>query len=48
MDWNDLRYFLTIARSGSLAKAARELSVEHTTVSRRLALWSGADPASGG
>ena len=36
MDWNDLRYFLTIARSGSLAKAARELSVEHTTVSRRL------------
>ncbi|HUM11845.1 MAG TPA: LysR family transcriptional regulator [Myxococcaceae bacterium] len=36
MDWNDLRYFLTIARSGSLAKAARELAVEHTTVSRRL------------
>lgn len=36
MDWNDLRYFLAIARSGSLAKAARELSVEHTTVSRRL------------
>src|SRR5574338_1173625 len=36
MDWNDLRYFLTIARSGSLARAARELSVEHTTVSRRL------------
>jgi DNA-binding transcriptional LysR family regulator len=36
MDWNDLRYFLSIARSGSLAKAARELSVEHTTVSRRL------------
>ncbi len=36
MDWNDLRYFLTITRSGSLARAARELSVEHTTVSRRL------------
>jgi DNA-binding transcriptional LysR family regulator len=36
MDWNDLRYFLAIARSGSLARAAHELSVEHTTVSRRL------------
>ena len=41
MDWNDLRYFLTIARSGSLAKAARELSVEHTTVSRRLSALEG-------
>lgn len=41
MDWNDLRYFLTIARSGSLAKAARELSVEHTTVSRRLGALEG-------
>jgi DNA-binding transcriptional LysR family regulator len=36
MDWDDLRYFLAIARTGSLARAARELSVEHTTVSRRL------------
>ena len=41
MDWNDLRYFLTIARSGSLAKAARELAVEHTTVSRRLGALEG-------
>jgi DNA-binding transcriptional LysR family regulator len=38
MDWNDLGYFLTIARSASLAKADRELSVEHTTVSRLGAL----------
>lgn len=36
MDWNDLRHFLAIARTGSLAGAARELDVEHTTVSRRL------------
>jgi DNA-binding transcriptional LysR family regulator len=36
MDWNDLRFFLAVARSGSLAGAARALSVEHTTVSRRL------------
>ena len=36
MDWNDLRYFLTIARTGTLAGAARELRVEHTTVGRRL------------
>jgi DNA-binding transcriptional LysR family regulator len=36
VDWNDLRYFLAVARSGSLAGAARDLGVEHTTVSRRL------------
>jgi len=35
-DWNDLRYFLAIARAGSLAGAGRELGVEHTTVGRRL------------
>jgi DNA-binding transcriptional LysR family regulator len=36
-DWNDFRYFLAIARSGSLAGAGRELGVKHTTVGRRLA-----------
>jgi DNA-binding transcriptional LysR family regulator len=35
-DWNDVRYFLAVARSGSLAGAARLLGVRHTTVSRRL------------
>ncbi len=34
--WDDLRYVWTIARVGSLAAAARELAVEHTTVGRRL------------
>lgn len=37
VDWNDLRYLLAIARAGTLAGAARELGVEHTTVGRRLA-----------
>lgn len=36
MDWNDLRYLLAIARTGTLAGAARDLGVEHTTVGRRL------------
>ncbi len=36
LDWNDLRHFLAIARAGTLAGAARELGVEHTTVGRRL------------
>ena len=36
-DWNHLRYLLAISRQGSLSGAARELSVEHSTVSRRLA-----------
>jgi DNA-binding transcriptional LysR family regulator len=40
-DWNDFRYFLAVARSGSLAGAARELGVEHTTVGRRLSALEG-------
>jgi len=36
-DWNDLKYFLTIARAGKLTTAARQLDVDHTTVSRRIA-----------
>ena len=36
MDWDNLRYFLELARLGTLAGAARRLSVEHTTVSRRI------------
>ena len=37
MDWNDLRYLLALARQKTLAGAARELGVEHSTVSRRIA-----------
>jgi molybdate transport repressor ModE-like protein len=36
-DWNDLKFFLAIARIGKLTMAARQLGVDHTTVSRRIA-----------
>ena len=36
MDWDNLRYFLELARTGTLAAAARRTSVEHTTVARRI------------
>ena len=41
MDWDDLRVFLAVARSGSLAEAARGLGVSYSTVSRRLAALEG-------
>lgn len=36
-DWNDLRAFLAVARTGRLAAAASRLSVDHTTIGRRIA-----------
>ena len=36
MDWDNLRYFLELARAGTLVSAARRLGVDHTTVARRL------------
>lgn len=36
-DWNDWRYFLAVARSGSTLAAARELNVSQTTAARRIA-----------
>ena len=35
-NWDDIRYFLEIARAGSVTAAARVLGVNHSTVSRRL------------
>ena len=35
-DWNDLNYFLALARHGRLMSAAKRLRVDHTTVSRRI------------
>lgn len=35
-EWSDLRYYLAIARTGTLSAAARELGVAQTTVGRRL------------
>lgn len=36
LDWSDLRYALAIGVAGSLAAAARQMRVNHTTVLRRL------------
>jgi DNA-binding transcriptional LysR family regulator len=37
LDWNDLKFFLAIARSGSIRAGAHSLRANHVTVSRRLA-----------
>jgi len=37
LDWNDLRYFLAVAREGSTLAAARTLRTSQTTVARRIA-----------
>ena len=37
MDWNDLRYFVSVAEQGSTLKAGRVLGVSQTTVARRIA-----------
>ncbi|HTH16036.1 MAG TPA: LysR family transcriptional regulator [Magnetospirillum sp.] len=36
MNWEDLRHFVVLARSGSLSEASRQLGVDHTTVARRV------------
>ncbi|MGV0087517.1 LysR family transcriptional regulator (plasmid) [Rahnella aceris] len=36
MDWNDLRFFLEVARTNSLTKTAIKLKVSQSTVSRRI------------
>ncbi|MCZ4089254.1 LysR family transcriptional regulator [Sinorhizobium psoraleae] len=36
MDWNDLRYFLAVARTGSLSAATRELGTSQATIGRRV------------
>lgn len=36
-NWDDLRFFLELARKGRLVTAAQRLHVDHTTVSRRIA-----------
>ena len=35
-DWENLRYFLAVARSGTVSGAAKELGVSHSTVLRRV------------
>lgn len=36
MNWDDLRVFLAVARSGSISSGARMLDLQHSTVSRRV------------
>lgn len=36
MNWDDLRFVLALSKAGSLARAAKELRVDHTTVGRRI------------
>lgn len=35
-DWDDVRFVLSLARYGSIRKAAKDLAVNHTTVARRI------------
>jgi DNA-binding transcriptional LysR family regulator len=37
-DWENIRYFLAVARVGTLSGAARSLKVDHATVGRRLSV----------
>ena len=35
-NWDDYRYFLAVARGGTLSAAAQQLDTEHTTVARHI------------
>lgn len=37
LDWDDVRFFLAVAQTGRIARAARSLGVDQTTVTRRIA-----------
>jgi DNA-binding transcriptional LysR family regulator len=37
IDWDDVRYFLAVARRASVRAAAAQLDVNHTTILRRIA-----------
>ncbi|MDA7945922.1 MAG: LysR family transcriptional regulator [Hyphomicrobiaceae bacterium] len=36
MSWDDYRFFLSVARTGQLSLAGKQLGVDHTTVARRI------------
>lgn len=38
-DWNDIRFFLAVANSGSTLAASRQLRVSQATVSRRISMF---------
>src|SRR4051794_20719046 len=37
LDWEDIRYFVALARHGTLSATSRALRVNHATVARRVA-----------
>ncbi|MGH7106103.1 MAG: helix-turn-helix domain-containing protein, partial [Acetobacteraceae bacterium] len=37
IEWDDVRYFLAVARGGSVRSAAEQLGVNHSTILRRVA-----------
>jgi len=39
MNWDDLRFFLALAREGTVSGAGRTLNVKHSTVARRVAAF---------
>lgn len=39
LDWDDVRFFLAVSRKGSITAASRDLGVNHSTVSRRIAAF---------
>ena len=43
MNWDDIRYVIAVADHGSVAAAARALSVNHATVLRRIAAGASSD-----
>jgi len=36
MNWDDLKLFLSVARYGTMSSAAKQLNVQHSTISRRI------------
>ena len=36
LNWDDLRIFLAVARTGNLSQAARQIHLDHSTISRRI------------
>lgn len=41
MNWNNLQFFLHVARQGTLSRASRQMRVDATTISRRVAALEG-------
>ena len=37
LDWDDLRVFIDVSRTGSLTQSSKRLRIDHSTVSRRIA-----------